>query len=66
MRQTEALRTFMYISAPFARSIPVPCVWCGEPAGNVNILDPGECELWIKRGKLCPACYEMEQETSYE
>lgn len=61
-RQTEAMRLYLYVSAPFARVLNVACVWCGQPAGQVNLLDVMEPMLWIKSGKLCPPCYERQME----
>lgn len=61
-RQTEMQRLYLYVSAPFSRTLSVACVWCGQDAGLVQLLDIAECQLWIKRGKLCPPCYDKQQE----
>lgn len=65
--QTELQRLHQYVSAPFSRYLSVQCVWCGQDAGRVNLLDIVDSQLWIKRGKLCPPCYDkqMVETTDY-
>ena len=60
---TELARLHAYVSAPFARTLTVLCVWCGAEAGTVNLLDESEAHLWIKKGKLCPPCYDKQEES---
>ena len=62
-RQTEAMRLYLYISAPFARTLSVACVWCGNHAGTINLLDPVEPHLWVKEGKLCAPCADKQEES---